>query len=140
MKLMLLGFLLFIMSFGSVVYAQPQSVFAQASLACDGLTPITDGGDCTTNTDEPNIGNTVKNILNILSVVAGIIAVVMIMIAGVKFMTSQGDPGKISSARSAVIYAVIGLVVVALSQIIVQFVIARSAPPPPTSQNTPADA
>jgi len=132
MKLFLLGFVLLFMSFGLLVYAQPQTTTAQANLACDGLSPITDGGDCVTNASEPDISTTIKSILNILSIVAGVIAVVMVMVAGLRFITSQGDSGKISSARSAVIYAIVGLVIVALSQIIVQFVIEKTTPPPET--------
>ena len=62
---------------------------------------------------------------NLLSILIGIIAVVMVMIAGLKFITSQGDSGNIASARNTALYAVIGLIVVALAQSIVIFVLAK---------------
>lgn len=65
-------------------------------------------------------------VLNILSVIIGFIAVIMIVIAALKFITSQGEASNIASARSTLLYAVVGLIVVALAQFIVRFVLARS--------------
>jgi len=61
----------------------------------------------------------------LLSIVVGVVAVVMIMIAGLKFITSQGDANQVSSARNTALYAVIGLVVAALAQGIIIFVLDR---------------
>lgn len=109
------------------------NVSAQANLACDGLS-ISSGGDCEPKESEPTFQNVIKSALNILSFVAGAIAVIMVIIAGTRFMTSQGDPGKVAGARSAVIYAVIGILIVVLAQSIVFFVLrqATSEPANPT--------
>ena len=40
------------------------------------------------------------------------IAVAMIVYAGILFLTSQGDPGKITKARQVLTYAVIGLAII----------------------------
>ena len=69
--------------------------------------------------------------LRILSIVAGIASVIMIMIAGYKYLTSGGDSGTISSAKNTLVYAVIGIIVVAFSQFIAQFVIKQATTPPP---------
>lgn len=61
----------------------------------------------------------------LLSIIIGITAVVMIMFAGFKFITSQGDANQVASARNTAIYAVVGLVVVALAQAIIIFVLDR---------------
>jgi heme/copper-type cytochrome/quinol oxidase subunit 2 len=112
--------------------ALTNSVFAQANLACDGLSSsISDCGDVSS---EPVIGDTIKTILDILSLVAGIIAVFMVIIAGTRFITSQGDSGKVASARSAVIYAVVGIIIVAMAQIIVFFVLDETSPAPPATE------
>lgn len=63
--------------------------------------------------------------LNLFSAIVGIIAVVMIIVAGIQYITSSGDSGKATNARNTILYAVIGLVVVALAQIIVKFVLER---------------
>ena len=110
---------------------------AQSSLVCDGLTGI---DDCTVASDtEPSVNSTLKTMLDLLSMVAGIIAVIMIIIAGTKFITSQGDSGKVASARSSVIYAIIGLIIVILAQAIIFFVIDNTVnvDTPPPAQNCP---
>jgi hypothetical protein len=63
----------------------------------------------------------------------------MIIIAGFKYITSGGDTNKVASAKSTLTYAIIGIVVVALAQLIVHFVIKTAddttapAPKPTTS-------
>jgi hypothetical protein len=67
----------------------------------------------------------IKVAVQILSLIAGIAAVIMIIIAGLKFITSGGEASSISSAKTSLIYALVGLVVVALSQLIVRFVLGK---------------
>jgi hypothetical protein len=69
------------------------------------------------------VQQTIKTGINLFSIVVGIIAVVMILIGGVKYITSQGDAGNVTGAKNTILYAVIGLIVVALAQTIVYFVL-----------------
>lgn len=95
---------------------------------CSGLTG-TDRGACLADPDAwaESQGDTVLGIIprviNIFSIVVGVIAVIMIIIGGLKYITSSGDSGNVTSAKNTILYAVIGLVVVALAQIIVRFVL-----------------
>jgi hypothetical protein len=66
---------------------------------------------------------TIKKIINILSVIIGAIAVVMIIIGGFRYVTSGGNAESTKAARQTIVYAIVGLVVVALAQIIVHFVL-----------------
>jgi hypothetical protein len=68
----------------------------------------------------------VSGIINVLSIIIGIAAVVMIMIAGLKYITSSGDASAVKSAKDGLLYAIVGLVVVALAQTIVRFVLSRA--------------
>jgi hypothetical protein len=79
-------------------------------------------GDCSVPA-EKTLGDTIKQIINLLSVFAGIIAVIMIIVAGLRFVTSSGNQESIAAARRTILYAVIGLVVIALAQVIVHFVL-----------------
>jgi hypothetical protein len=56
----------------------------------------------------------------------GFVAVIMIIIGGLKYVTYSGDSSNINSAKNTILYAVVGLVVVALAQIIVKFVLAKA--------------
>ena len=68
---------------------------------------------------------TVNNVANAAFMLAGIVAVVFIIIGGISYSISAGDSGKISKEKDTILYAVIGLIVVLVSFIIVQFVIGR---------------
>lgn len=59
----------------------------------------------------------------LMSIIAGIAAVLIIMVAGFLFITANGDSNKISTARHAVTYAVVGLIVIFLARTIVVFVV-----------------
>jgi hypothetical protein len=84
------------------------------------------GATCTpsdTATGTQKIQDIVTLIVNIFSIIVGIIAVIMIVVGGFKYITSGGDSGNITSAKNTIVYAVIGLVIVALAQFIVKFVL-----------------
>lgn len=65
----------------------------------------------------------IEKIINIISIIVGIIAVIMIIYAGFRYITSAGNQESVQTAKKTLIYAIIGLVIVALAQIIVQFVL-----------------
>lgn len=79
------------------------------------------------------IDTTVQNLLNVLSIAVGILAVIMLIVGGFRFITSSGNPETIKSAKNTITYALIGLVIVALAQIIVNFVLNKATQPPPSS-------
>ena len=78
-------------------------------------------GGC--NRGENNLQETVKNVLSTMFMIIGVIAVVMIVIGGIKYMTSMGDPGKVQSAKNTILYSVIGLIVAISAFAIVNFVL-----------------
>lgn len=90
------------------------------------------GGDCAKDA-EPAIDGIVKAVINVFSVVVGVAAVIMILVGGFKYITSSGDSNSINGAKNTILYAIVGLVVVALAQIIVQFTLRRATAPPATA-------
>lgn len=93
---------------------------------CNGANlDLTDGGTCTktTQTGTDSLNNLVHTIINIFSLVVGIVSVIMIIVGGFRYVTSGGASDSVSGAKNTIIYAIIGLVVVALAQFIVQFVL-----------------
>ncbi len=50
------------------------------------------------------------------------VAAIFIVIAGVNFVTAQGDPEKVKKARDMVMYAVIGIIVALLARGIVALI------------------
>ena len=100
------------------------------NLACGSTLQTEDGADCSDDveTGSARIQGIVTTIVNVFSIVVGIVAVIMIIVGGFKYITSGGDSGNITSAKNTIVYAVIGLVIVALAQFVVQFVLNRVTP------------
>lgn len=93
--------------------------------ACKGAA-LDDESSCdqlASGTKDPN--DTIKLALNIFASVVGLIAVVMIIVGGLRYMTSGGDASKTAAAQNTVLYALIGLVVAAMAAIIAQFVVKK---------------
>ncbi len=61
--------------------------------------------------------------INVLSLIVGIIAVIMIIYGGLRYITSGGSSEGVGSAKNIIIYAIIGLIIVALAQLIVHFLL-----------------
>jgi hypothetical protein len=59
----------------------------------------------------------------LLSIVVGVAAVIMIIVGGIQYVTSSGDPTNVSNAKNTVLYAIIGLVVALLAQVIIVFIL-----------------
>lgn len=64
-----------------------------------------------------------KSIANILLFIIGAASVIVIIIGGVRYVTSAGDSNAVNSAKNTILYAVVGLVVAAMAYAIVNFVI-----------------
>lgn len=72
------------------------------------------------------VNKLITDVVNILSIIVGIAAVIMIIIGGFRYITSAGSAEKVTAAKNTILYALIGLVIVALSQVIVRFVLKQT--------------
>lgn len=63
-----------------------------------------------------------NNVLNIAFFLASIVALFFIIWAGLKLIRSNGDAKQVDSARKTLTYAIIGLILVFLSFLIVNFI------------------
>ncbi len=104
-----------------IVYAQDAG-----DAVCDTLGQVT-GNSCE-SVDESGVSiqNVVEGALNLLTFVAGMATVVMVIIAGVKYVTSQGDSAAIGNAKATLLYALVGIVIVLLSQTIIFFFVGNT--------------
>ena len=102
-----------------------------ASNVADGATTAsgapTDTINCTaSNVGTGSIGTLAASIVKIFSLIVGAVSVIMIIYGGFRYITSGGDSNRVGSAKNTLIYAVIGLLIVALAQLIVHFVLNQS--------------
>jgi hypothetical protein len=85
------------------------------------------GSLCDANgVDNSSIGHIANTIVTIFSIIVGGASIIMIIYGGFRYITSGGDSTKVGNAKSTLIYAIIGLVIVALAQVIVHFVLNQS--------------
>ena len=108
---------------GVIAWNSPVALADAKDEICKGVGASTNSG-CTDTSG--SLQRVINAGINIFSVIIGIVAVIMIMVGGLKYITAAGDSGKVSSAKSTILYAIVGLVVVALAQIIVSFVLQTS--------------
>jgi hypothetical protein len=92
----------------------PNSAICKEKAATEGENPLS-GED-----------SVLMKIIDILSLATAVIAIIVIVVAGITMTLSAGDSTKIQASRNAVIYALVGLIVVASSRAIVIFVVNRA--------------
>lgn len=95
--------------------ASPKSVVCQTLQSNAGCTSTPSGG--------VDLNSVIAAIVNVICILAGIAAVIMIIVSGLRLITANGDSNSIASARTGIIYSLIGLLVVAFAQFIVYFVL-----------------
>jgi cytochrome bd-type quinol oxidase subunit 2 len=119
--------------------ATPGVIFAQETSANNGGSTAdiqgslkqggclsTDSSDCEASKDAGGtVNNIIAQVINIFSLVVGVVSVIMIIIGGLKYITSGGDSGNVSGAKNTILYAIVGLVIVALAQVVVHFVLSK---------------
>lgn len=121
-RVVLIVFSLLGLTFSAWALQTPAMVAASTPQeeVCKGIAAGSGSSGCASNVSLTKI---IRNVINIFSIIIGIVAVIMVMVAGFKYITAAGDSSSISSAKSTIIYAIVGLVVAALAQFIVQFVL-----------------
>jgi len=65
----------------------------------------------------------VVNILNWVIAFSAVLSVVMIISAGFQYITSIGDEEKIGKATSTLIFAILGMVLVFIAPLVIQYVV-----------------
>jgi hypothetical protein len=67
--------------------------------------------------------STLSNIFTIFYITIGAVAFLLVVIAGLRYTLSQGDPTKIADAKRMIIYTLAGVIVTALAATIVKYVV-----------------
>jgi len=79
-----------------------------------------------TGVNDDSITNLAKRIITTFSIIVGAASVIMIIYGGFRYITSGGESGRVGAAKNALLYAIIGLVIVALAQLIIRFVLSQA--------------
>ncbi|HEX7259507.1 MAG TPA: hypothetical protein VF272_01085 [Candidatus Saccharimonadia bacterium] len=107
---------------GALVFAPSPIIAACTSEQGKGLDAVSPGA-CSANalTARLNV------IIDTLFIVIGAVAVLIMIMGGIRYITSTGDAKRIQAAKDTILYAVLGLIVAILARAIVGFVIGQIA-------------
>jgi len=75
-----------------------------------------------TNLPEGSIYGIIQNLMNWILGIVGILGVIGFAIAGVLYLTAAGDDDRINTAKNAMVYSIIGVVVALVGLIAVKAV------------------
>lgn len=78
--------------------------------------------NCLSESACANQGDMITSLVNWVIGISGVVAVVFVVYGGISYMTSAGDPTKLKQAKNMILYALIGLAIVALAEVITAFV------------------
>lgn len=110
------------------VYADLSQDQINNSLKCGSNVNLDTNQTCRADegTNTQSLEQKIAKIINIFSAVVGIIAVIMIIYGGLRYVASGGKQESVTSAKNTLLYAIVGLVIVAFAQAIVHFVLRGS--------------
>lgn len=115
----------FVLSLLLTLFFISSPLYAQVDVlapSCEGVSPVPPS--CAEKDDNfLGEGSVLAGVARLFSVAVGIIAVIMVVIGGLRFITSSGDPAGVKAARDTLLYAAIGIVIAALAQLLVIFVL-----------------
>jgi cytochrome bd-type quinol oxidase subunit 2 len=113
---------------GSASAADIQNSLCSGASSLQVSTSPNPSTSCQSSTGEgvSKFNTLLTDIINVFSVIVGIVAVIMIIYAGFRYITSGGASDKVGNAKNTILYALIGLVIVALAQLIVKFVLNKA--------------
>ena len=120
-------FFITILTSMALLLATPQIAMAQ------GIDDEDANRACAAFNDTPNCADPASggfddvwsNIINVATFAVGIVAVLLILIGGLRYVLSGGDPQATASAKNTIIYAIVGLIVAIIARAIVVFVLSR---------------
>jgi hypothetical protein len=114
---------MFLLLLASPAYAQRSVTdICDSSGGVDTKNSIVCASNIKSNSKNP-ITVVIKNVTNLVALATGITSVIFIIVGSIKMIVSAGDSNAVSAAKRTVLYAVIGLVVAALAEGIVVFVL-----------------
>jgi len=137
-SLAVLGLLGFALAMpGRATYAQAACNDNDPGTKCNVLDPVCastpNATVCQENQTDQDLNNNslygpngiITKAVRLISILVGIAAVIMIIVGGLKYVTSNGDTASVNNAKNTILYAIVGLVVALTAQAIIVFVVTK---------------
>ena len=122
--------ILVMVALAPVIFIPSVAAVGVLNTSCNGQdasSSVCKDNNSATNAPNPIFGadGIMTRAIDILSYIIGIVAVVLVIVSALRMVMSGGDPNTVGSARSAIIYSLVGLVIAVIAQGIVVFVLKR---------------
>lgn len=106
---------------------RPSSTDVNNVGGCDGAAANSPVCQDINDTGNPLFGpeGILTTVAGIFGVITGVISVFMMLIAGLRYINSSGDPQKTATARKTIIYAAVGVVVSVVAGVGVRFILSK---------------
>ena len=106
---------------GLAIVMSAYAIFSAIRIALVGNASLADcsptsGSECVDG------GTMVTNLIQWVAGMAGVVSAIFVVVGGWGYVTSNGDPNKLQKAKTTILYALIGLVIVALTEVLTAFV------------------
>ncbi|HEY1645189.1 MAG TPA: hypothetical protein VGF75_02270 [Candidatus Saccharimonadales bacterium] len=88
-----------------------------------GSTDVCKSVESQTTSGKSPILKTLKTAIDLISLITGVASVIMLIVAGFQFIAGGSNPQTVATARNTLLYAIAGVAVTVLAQVIVVFVI-----------------
>jgi hypothetical protein len=102
------------------VLASPVVGASAKTQLCQGATG---SNTCTKQGEQNDLKVVITNVVNILLFIVGAVSVIIIVVGGLRYVTSGGANSAVSGAKNTILYAVVGVVVAFMAYAIVNFVV-----------------
>ena len=116
--------------FTTFILMSPAVAFAfnpYGGVSCNGASNSTVCAQASQPTGNPLFGHgsLLGKATVFIAFIGGIAAIIILIIGGIRYASSAGSPEKANGAKRTIAYALIGLVIIALAEFIVNFVISN---------------
>jgi hypothetical protein len=116
-----------VFSVAAVATLAPTATYAAQNVCDPNNLSLESGAACSqANGTKDNLfgaGGIFQTIANTLIFLVGAVAVLFLIVGGLRYAVSNGDPKNVEAAKNTITYAIVGIVVAILSFAAVQFVI-----------------
>ncbi len=89
-----------------------------SSVSCDNT--------ATSDNSTSVVSSLAKKVVAVFSIIVGAASVFMVIYGGFRYITSGGDSTRVGNAKNTLIYAIVGLIIVAVAQALVHFVLSNA--------------
>ena len=124
MKKLIIGLLVGVGIFGVLSLVSPKA-YAFDLLGGTCTSAGSQSAACTGQSINNPAAVAIARVTQIILLVTGVACVITVIISGIRYSLSSGDPNNVNNAKNAIIYALVGLAIAATGQFAVIFVLSK---------------